>query len=128
MRGRGGEILAKKVKKGPARTITPSFGMSSDLRTFLAAFPDGYSEQALKDLALYIDAFYEVKLKREELLALLEKEGKSVENAARALYIEKRLLTPKDKVLLGSCYCPSCARFKNFRKECPFCGHHEMTV
>jgi len=120
--------LPKKVKKKPVRTITPSMGMSSDLRTFLAAYSEGFSEQALEDLALYIDAYHEVKLKREELLALLDKEGKSVENAARALYIEKKLLTPKDKVLLGSCYCPSCARFKNFRKECPFCGHHEMTI
>ncbi|MGA1820868.1 MAG: hypothetical protein ACMUHU_07670 [Thermoplasmatota archaeon] len=120
--------MPKKVKKKPVRTIAPSLEMSSDLRSFLAAFPNGFPEQALEDLSLYIDAFYNAKLDREELLALLEKERLNVKKAGRALYIEKKLLTPEDRILLGSCYCPACTRFKNFRKECPHCGNHEMTI
>ena len=120
--------MPKKLKKKPVRTISPSLELSSDLRTFLVAFPDGYTEKDLEDLTYYIKAFHKIELKRDELEALLEKERSGNENARRAYYIEKKMLAPKDKILLGSCFCPLCARFKSYRKECPHCGFHEMTV
>jgi len=126
--GRGGEGLPKKVKKRPVRTITPSMELSSDLRSFLVAFPEGYTEMALEDLAIYVKAFHRLELGKEELEALLEEERSGMKKAGRALYIEKKLLEPKDQILLGSCFCPVCTRFKSYRKECPHCGFHEMTV
>jgi len=27
----------------------------------------------------------------------------------------------------GSPFCPVCGMFKDYHKECPYCGHHELT-
>ncbi|MDG6225418.1 MAG: hypothetical protein QCI82_07885 [Candidatus Thermoplasmatota archaeon] len=34
---------------------------------------------------------------------------------------------PEPELRMGSSFCPRCRRFKNHQKECPFCGHHEVT-
>jgi hypothetical protein len=69
-----------------------------------------------------------VKLDTDEIEALLVEEIKGIKGAEKALDIEKNLLKPDDKILLGSCFCHSCGRFKSYRKECPFCGSLEMTL
>lgn len=35
---------------------------------------------------------------------------------------------PDPRYRMGSVYCPSCKRFKNYKKECPFCHHFEMAL
>ncbi|MGA1792833.1 MAG: hypothetical protein ACMUHM_02680 [Thermoplasmatota archaeon] len=121
-------MMAKKVKKKPTRTISPSMDLKSDLRAFLVAHPDRIDEQALKDLTAYIEAYYKIKLGRDELEALLKEEKIGMEASRKAYDIEKTLFTSPDHIYLGSCFCPACTRFKSYRKECPFCGHHEMTI
>jgi hypothetical protein len=120
--------LPKKVSKTPVRTFSPSMELKADLRSFLIAHPDGYEEDDLNDLRIYIEAFYRMKLKKKELEALLIEEIKGIEGSKKALKMNRELLTPQDKILLGSCFCPACKRFKSYRKECPQCGHLEMTV
>jgi hypothetical protein len=49
----------------------------------------------------------------------------------KAMHMEEDLFSSPNtgrKIKLGSCFCPECGRFKNYKKECPHCGFHEMTV
>ena len=45
--------------------------------------------------------------------------------------LEGRLLSRSGKARkfrFGRAFCPSCSMFKDYEKECPYCGHHEVTL
>ena len=70
----------------------------------------------------------EEDLKREIELIRLKRDQK--------LYLERieaLLFTPDGRMKppsfrYGSAFCPRCGLFKNYEKECPHCGFHEMSI
>ncbi|MBN1391140.1 MAG: hypothetical protein JXA22_10915 [Candidatus Thermoplasmatota archaeon] len=114
-------------------TLTPSVSMEvrSAIRAFLLAHRDGYTGTAVRDLILYINAYHKISLTPKDVEALIMKEMKGIAVEMKAMHMEEDLFSPSDtkrKINLGSCFCPVCSKFKNYKKECPHCGNHEMTV
>lgn len=53
-----------------------------------------------------------------------------IESKEKILHDNAILFTKDDKVRdykFGSGFCPKCKMFKNYDKECPYCGYLELT-
>lgn len=72
--------------------------------------------KTLKELRIDIEIFRAKMAQREDLdtweAKLFTREG------------EKR----PEQFRFGSAFCPKCGMYKNYEKECPYCGFHEMTL
>lgn len=103
----------------------------SAIRAFMLAHREDSTKSSIRDLILYIDAYHKIKLTPKEVEALMMKEMKSVAAEMKARHMEEDLFSASGterRIILGSCFCPVCSKFKNYKKECPHCGYHEMTV
>ena len=121
--------MAKKLVK-KVRSRAPQ-DVRSALRAFILAHKDGHGKVEARDLLIYLDAYHNYSLNLEDLEGLLQREKKSIGVEMKALHMEEDLFSTSNgerPVKLGSCFCPECGRFKNYMKECPHCGLHEMTV
>lgn len=69
----------------------------------------------------------------ERLSRLVETEVRNLESAEKnagklARLFSRDGVVRKDKYRHGSAFCSSCGMFKDYRKECPFCGKIEITI
>lgn len=86
-------------------------------------------ESTLEELTRYLSARVEavasdtVRGEVKTALNRIESPKKNVEVLAK--------LFKKDgsvrRYRYGSGFCPTCGMFKDYHKECPYCGHHEFT-
>ncbi len=123
----------KKVKKDlpPAETVEVTGPAALAVREFTFAHKDGHDKKDLEALQIYIKDLYRTNISIEGLHALVLQAKDEEKNKAVADEMESILFStdrPIPKFKLGAPFCKKCARFKNYKKECPFCGHHEMTV
>lgn len=64
---------------------------------------------------------------RQEIRRVIERMNKPKEEVA----LKAKLFTTDGKVRkyrYGLDFCEKCGMFKNYEKECPYCGHHEMAI
>jgi hypothetical protein len=123
--------MSRKVKKPSNLKTSVSQDIRSALRAFIMAHKDGWEKESLKDLKIYLQAYHGYNKSIKTIEALLVDEMRSIGVEMKALHIEEDLFSStkaERKIKLGSCFCPDCSRFKNYKKECPHCGFHEMTV
>lgn len=74
--------------------------------------------------AIGIDIDYEVlKLEIEHARTKIAHK-KALQKAEAELFARGKVR----KFRYGSAFCPHCGMFKNYEKECPYCGYHEMTL
>jgi hypothetical protein len=87
-------------------------------------------EKYVKELTEYIgQRMKEVNEEtvRAEIRRVIEHMNKPKDTAT----FTAKLLTTDGKVRkyrYGLEFCEKCGMFKNYDKECPYCGHHEMTI
>lgn len=101
------------------------------IRAFSLSHQKGYDKEHLAFLQAYLHDLYQVDIELKKLEGLIGKELVNVEKERRLEDIDRELFAPDldpGSPKLGSSFCPECGMFKRFRKECPYCGHHEMTV
>ncbi|MGA1848544.1 MAG: hypothetical protein ACMUHB_04305 [Thermoplasmatota archaeon] len=123
--------MNKRAAKKKALRIDAPQEVRSAIRAFVLAHRRDIEKQDLEDLRIYLDAYHKYRTSTKELETLVDKERTSIAVEMKARHMEEDLFSPPagDRpVKLGSCFCPKCSRFKNYKKECPHCGHHEMTV
>lgn len=123
----------KKVKKGSNKPemVEVTGPAALAVREFTFAHRDGYDRKDLELLQIYIRDLHKTKVSIEGLDALVLQAREEAKNKAVADEMESILFStdrPIPKFKLGSPFCVKCSRFKNYKKECPFCGYHEMTV
>jgi len=56
---------------------------------------------------------------------------KHMDEPRKEATLKAKLFTKNGKVRkyrYGSDFCEKCGMFKNYEKECPYCGHHEITI
>ncbi len=56
---------------------------------------------------------------------------KHMDEPKKETALKARLFTKNGKIRkyrYGSDFCEKCGMFKNYEKECPYCGHHETTI
>lgn len=66
----------------------------------------------------------------ETLRKEVYKVKKNVEHPKKMTELTAKLFNKDGEVReyrFGSDFCPECRLFKNYEKECPYCGHLEMT-
>lgn len=123
--------MPKKVRKVQDNGSGIPQDIRSALRAFILSHKDGWGKDSLKDLKIYLQAYHGHKGSSKTIEKLLVEEMKSIGVEMKAMHIEEDLFSSTSgerKIKLGSCFCPDCGRFKNYKKECPQCGYHEMTV
>ncbi|MGA1872271.1 MAG: hypothetical protein ACMUHY_01240 [Thermoplasmatota archaeon] len=123
--------MAKKVRKVNISNAPVPTEVRSAVRAFFLSHRDGHSDEDLKDLRMYIEAYHDMRFSSKQLEALIREEMTNIAVEMKAKHMEEELFAPNEnekRVYLGSCFCPRCSRFKNYKKECPHCEHHEMTV
>lgn len=123
--------MSKKVKKAKVSSPPVSQDIRSALRAFIMSHKEGWEEGSLKDLKIYLQAYHEFNKSLRTIDALLIEEMKLIGVEMKAKHIEEDLFSTQKngrRIKLGSCFCPECSRFKNYKKECPHCGFLEMTV
>jgi hypothetical protein len=124
--------MAKRSSRERPR-VTTSQDVRSAVRAFIISHRDGYDKEQIKDLRIYLQAYHDFKGSMKTIESLIIEEMKGIGVEMKAKHLEEDLFSTTNgerAVLLGSCFCPKCGRFKNFKKECPHpnCGYHEMTV
>jgi hypothetical protein len=123
--------MAKKIKKTPGPKPSASQDIRSALRAFIMSHKEGWEKESLKDLKIYLQAYHGFNKSTKTIETPLMDEMRSIGVEMKALHMEEDLFSTSGserKIKLGSCFCPDCGRFKNYKKECPHCGFHEMTV
>jgi hypothetical protein len=125
--------VKKRVRKKTSSNghVEVSGPAAMAVREFTLAHRDGHDRKDLEALRIYIKDLYDADLPVEGLHALVEQAKVEIRSEAVASEMESILFSaerPSPKFKLGSPFCPKCTRFKNYKKECPFCGHHEMTL
>ena len=123
--------MSKKVEKEKNSKVSTSQDIRSALRAFIMSHKEGWEKESLKDLKIYLQAYHGFNKSTKTIEALLMDEMRSIGVEMKAMHMEEDLFSSKNaerKIKLGSCFCPDCSRFKNYKKECPHCGFHEMTV
>ena len=123
----------KKVRKETANSeiVEVSGSAALAIREFTFAHKDGHDRKDLEALQIYLKDLYGTRVTVEGLHALVLQAKEEAKNKAVADEMESILFStdrPIPKFKLGAPFCQKCARFKNYKKECPFCGYHEMTV
>lgn len=84
----------------------------------------------IKLLQIYLKAMGIADPSLRELRDMVKKEIEKDEKIKKIERAESTLFTkegPKKKNRFGSAYCDNCSMFKNYEKECPYCGSLEMT-
>lgn len=85
----------------------------------------------LKLLQKYLKAKKIADISIRELKSVVDKQLKSREFKERLEQIEAKLFTkegvPK-KNKFGSAFCQRCGMYKDYEKECPYCGSLEMSL
>ena len=124
--------MVKKVKKKTApRNVEVSGPSALAIREFTYAHKEGHDRKDLEALKIYLYDLYGIDMPIEGLHALIEQAKIEIRSKAVADEMESILFStdrPTPRFKIGSPFCMKCGRFKNYKKECPFCGHHEMTV
>ncbi len=125
--------VKKKVKKTPEKKdhVEVSGPSAMAVREFTLAHRDGHDIKDLEALRIYLKDLYDIDIPVEGLHALVEQAKVEIRSKAVADEMESILFSserPAPKFKLGSAFCPKCTRFKNYKKECPHCGHHEITL
>lgn len=119
-------------KKGSGSLVEVKGPAARAVRDFAAAHNrTGYDRKDLDALRIYLLDLFNTNVSAEGLHALVEQAKDEAKAKAVADDMESILFSPDRPVprfKLGSAFCKRCERFKNYKKECPFCGHHEMTV
>ncbi|MGM0509596.1 MAG: hypothetical protein ACQESD_00515 [Thermoplasmatota archaeon] len=84
----------------------------------------------IKLLQIYLKAMGIADPNLRELRDMIKKE---IEREEKRMKIERseRTLFTKDEIekenKYGSAYCDNCSMYKDYEKECPYCGSLEMT-
>ena len=115
----------KKTVSGPpehARLIIRSFALSH---------PEGHGDKELSLLQAYLLDKHGFSINKKRLSSMIDQEDRKVKTEAVLKEIDTILFSTAKRppsFKLGSSFCPECGMFKNYRKECPYCSFHEMTV
>jgi hypothetical protein len=87
-------------------------------------------EKHVKELAEYmtqrVKGINEEEI-RQEIRRVIDRMNKPGDEAA----LKATLFTKDGKVRKyrdGLDFCEKCGMFKNYEKECPYCGHHEIKI
>ncbi len=85
----------------------------------------------LKLLQKYLRAKKIADVNIRELKKRVDKQLKSERNTKRFKKVEAELFTNEGKPKknrFGSAFCKNCMMYKDYEKECPYCGSLEMTL
>jgi len=123
-------MAKRRVKKTSGPDTLPRKAVMA-VRSFALSHIDGHDERSLKLLQAYLQDNHHVNISLKDLDGRVSREKKGAKTETVLKEIDSILFSPTGKTTglkLGSAFCTSCGMFKNYRKECPYCGHHEMTV
>lgn len=70
-----------------------------------------------------------IEMDASTLKKQVHKVKKSIEHPKKMMELEAKLFNKEGtirKYRFGSAFCPKCGMFKNYEKECPYCGYLEM--
>jgi len=84
----------------------------------------------LKDLHFYLLSEGVTEISIKQLRVLVDKALTNIRMDMISPSLKAKLFTEDGKLRryqFASDYCPKCGVFKNYHKECKFCGYHEMS-
>lgn len=87
-------------------------------------------EKNIKDLHFYLVSEGLADISLGKLRAMVMKAVTNVRMDMIEPALKAKLFTKDGKIRpykFGSDFCPECGVFKNYHKECTFCGHHELS-
>ncbi|MGA1821436.1 MAG: hypothetical protein ACMUIG_02795 [Thermoplasmatota archaeon] len=123
---------SRKVKKEVSKKTLPKLPgkVAKVIRSFAVSHNESYSNSELEMLHAYIHDYFDINMKMELLMDYIKKEQQSLKNEPVLRNVDSILFSGNGKppaFKLGSAFCRDCGMYKNYRKECPYCGHHEVT-
>ena len=123
--------MAKKKTKKSKSEVRPPDNIRKVIRSFAVAHVDGYSHSQLEILQAYIQDNFHLDYKEDKLMKMIRHEESSLKKEPVLRNIDSILFSGEGgapNFKLGSSFCEQCGMFKNYRKECPYCGYHEVTL
>lgn len=120
------------IGKGPKSHDLQAIYMSFALANYGEFNPKSiHGKRKILKLREYIKYKFNVDLDLAEIERGVMEYIKEIKNESR-YYDNIAAIFTKDgdvpKYRLGAGFCPDCGMFKNYKKECPYCGHHEITL
>ena len=107
--------------------------LGSAVTSFVIAHPDAETrDRDLDNLQAYLGR-RRIPVTKDKLRALVAREVQRLESVENRAVNEARLFSRKGRPRStryrhGKPFCPECGMFKDHRKECPLCGHLELTI
>ena len=89
-----------------------------------------HPKKNLKDLHFYLSSEGIAEISLKELKLMVDKAILNVKMDLIKPSLKAKLFTEKGelrKYQFASDFCPKCGVYKNYHKECKFCGYHEMS-
>ena len=127
-----GIILHFAANKAEQREHYGNKRSSYNLETIIISYSmvNEHPKKNLKDLHFYLlsEGITDISLK--ELKLMVDKAVLNVKMDLIKPSLKAKLFTDKGelrKYQFASDFCPKCGVFKNYNKECKFCGYHEMS-
>ena len=127
-----GVILHFAANKAEQRERDEQERSPFNLETIIISYAmvNEHPKKNLKDLHFYLlsEGIAEISLK--ELKLMVDKAILNVKMDLIKPSLKAKLFTDKGemrKYQFASDFCPKCGVFKNYHKECKFCGYHEMS-
>ncbi len=116
------------VTQQKAQNSTESF-YGGAITSYVLAHRDN-PEKHVKELTKYLAQ--RVKgINEEAILQEIRRVIERMNEPGHEAALKATLFTKDGKVRKyrnGSDFCEKCGMFKNYEKECPYCGHHEMKI
>ncbi len=120
---------AKKVQRAESTALTERVRLV--IRSFALSHTEGFTSKEIALLQAYLQDKYRAAVSKKRLAELVRTEDRKVKTEAVLKEIDTILFSTGKRppaFKLGSSFCKECGMFKSHRKECPFCGFHEMTI
>lgn len=117
--------MAKKI-----RTRSRKRAFKRLINSYIIAQDDPIDNQKLRSLQLYLYQRGIGYIETKDLVKEIKKQQKKMKRNKRLRRIENELFKKgeeKKKYRYGSSFCPNCSMYKDYEKECPYCGKLELT-
>ncbi len=124
-------MARKKTKAAPTAKTGP---LDAGVASAVMAHPEPQELNGVgAEFAAWANEAAGVEVSAQQAAGLLEARRAELEVEVERARRNARVFTARGtlrpaRYRHGSEFCPRCARHKDYRKECPQCGHLEMTI
>lgn len=119
--------MAKKIRSKAGKRI-----LKRIINSYILAQDDPMDKEKLRSLRLYLNQRGIERIRMKYLVKKIKEQKEKKKKKKRLREMETELFKKDEetketkKYRYGSSFCPNCNMYKDYQKECPYCGKLEL--